>query len=146
MNSGQTQPASPSSRCRRVTLGRVDELRGTLCVAEVGEHIPFDVQRAYWIFDVPVVGSRANHAHREQAELLVAARGEFTVHCDDGEFQTAYILSSPDEALLLPPMVFHRLDNFVPGSLCLVFASGPYDPREYVTDYDEFRALFAQRD
>lgn len=89
MNSGQTQPASPSSRCRLVSLGRVDELRGTLCVAEVGERIPFDVQRADWIFDVPVVGSRANHAHGEQSELLVAARGGFAVHCDDGEVQTA---------------------------------------------------------
>jgi mannose-6-phosphate isomerase-like protein (cupin superfamily) len=114
-------------------------------VAEVGRHIPFDVQRAYWIFDVPIIGSRANHAHREQSELLVSARGAFTIHCDDGEVQTAYTLSSPDEALLVPPMVFHRLDNFAPGSLCLVLASGPHHPREYVTDYGEFRELIAQR-
>jgi hypothetical protein len=132
-------------RCGLVSLARVDEPRGSLCVAEVGPQIPFSVQRAYWIFDVPTTGERANHGHREQSELLVSAQGAFTVHCDDGELQTSYRLDSPHEALLLPPMVFHRLDNFLPGSLCLVFASGPYDPREYVTDYAEFRELLARR-
>ena len=145
MNLRQSPRVSSSSRCRLVSLGRVDEPRGALCVAEVSRHIPFDVQRAYWIFDVPIIGTRANHAHREQSELLVSARGAFTVHCDDGEVQTAYTLSSPDEALLLPPMVFHRLEKFAPGSLCLVLASGPYDPHEYVTDYREFCEFFAQR-
>src|SRR5262245_28409328 len=145
MTQGEPQRTSASSRCRLMSLGRVDEPRGPLCVAEVGRHIPFDVRRAYWIFDVPPSGTRADHAHREQSELLVAARGAFTVHCDDGVVQTTYTLSSPDEALLLPPLVFHRLDNFTAGSLCLVFASGPYDPAEYVTDYDEFRELSAQR-
>jgi WxcM-like, C-terminal len=145
MTPGQMPRESFSSRCRLVPLGRVDEPRGPLCVAEVGRHIPFEVQRAYWIFDVPIICTRANHAHREQSELLVSARGAFTVHCDDGDVQTAFTLSSPDEALLLPPMVFHRLDNFAPGSLCLVLASGSYDPHEYVTDYREFRELIAQR-
>jgi mannose-6-phosphate isomerase-like protein (cupin superfamily) len=145
MTTGQIARVPSSSGCRLVSLGRVNEPRGTLCVAEVGRHIPFDVQRAYWIFDVPIIGTRAHHAHREQSELLVSARGAFTIHCDDGEVQTDYTLSSPDQALLLPPMVFHRLDNFAPGSLCLVLASGPYDPREYVTDHREFRELIAQR-
>ena len=127
------------------SLRRVDERRGSLCVAEVGHHIPFEIRRTYWVFDVPIGGERANHAHREQSELLVSVRGAFTVHCDEGDIQTAHTLGSPDEALLLPPMVFHRLDGFAPGSLCLVFASGPYDPSEYVTDFAEFRKLIAQR-
>jgi mannose-6-phosphate isomerase-like protein (cupin superfamily) len=141
----QSLRAPSGSRCRLVSLGRVDEGRGSLCVAEVGRHIPFEIQRAYWIFHVPTGGGRANHAHREQSELLVALRGAFTVHCDDGDVQTAHTLDSPDEGLLLPPMVFHVLDDFAPGSLCLVFASGPYDPSEYVNDYDEFRELMARR-
>ena len=79
--------------------------------------------------------ARAPITHTANNRSSFAARGAFTVHCDDGEVTTAYTLSSPDEALLLPPMVFHRLDNFAPGSLCLVLASGQYDPHEYVTDY-----------
>jgi hypothetical protein len=141
----QTLSSSRVSRCRRISLGRVDERRGSLCVAEVGPHIPFDVQRAYWIFDVPTRGQRAHHAHREQSELLVSVRGGFSVHCDDGSVQTAYSLDSPDQALLLPRMVFHYLEDFRPGSVCLVLASGAYDPHEYVTDYTEFRELIAQR-
>jgi hypothetical protein len=136
---------SATSRCRRITLGRVDELRGSLCVAEVGRHIPFDIERAYWIFDVPNGGERANHAHREQSELLVSVRGSFIVHCDDGEVNSFYRLDSPDHGLLLPPMVFHRLGNFAPGSMCLVLSSGPYTPSEYINDYREFRRLHAPR-
>jgi dTDP-4-dehydrorhamnose 3,5-epimerase-like enzyme len=133
------------SRCQRIQLGRVDERRGSLCVAEVGRQIPFEVQRAYWIFGVGAESERANHAHREQSELVVAVGGSFTVHCDDGEVRSAYTLDSPDEALLLPPMVFHHLDDFAPGSTCLVLASGPYDPDEYVSDHAEFRKLMARR-
>ena len=142
---GQTLGASSASRCRLVSFGRVDEPHGSLCVAEVGRQIPFEVQRAYWIFDVPIGGERANHAHRVQSEVLVSVQGAFTVHCDDGDVQTVYTLDSPDEALVLPPMVFHRLDDFTAGSVCLVFASGPYDPSEYVNGYDEFRELIARR-
>jgi mannose-6-phosphate isomerase-like protein (cupin superfamily) len=116
-----------------------------LYVAEVGHEVPFKIERAYWISDVPVDGVRANHAHREQSELLVAARGAFTVHCDEGEIRHAQRLDSPDEALLVPPKVFHYLDSFALGSLCLVFASGPYDPSEYVNDYAEFSKLIAKQ-
>lgn len=140
-----TEVLSPrTSRCRRIPLSRVDERRGSLCVAEVGYHIPFEIERVFWIFDVPIGEERANHAQREQSELLIAVKGAFTVDCDEGEIQPAYTLDSPDEALLLPPMVFRRLSNFAPGSLCLALASGPYDPSEYVSDYAEFRRLIAQ--
>jgi mannose-6-phosphate isomerase-like protein (cupin superfamily) len=134
-----------TSRSRQISFRRIDERRGSLCVAEVGLHVPFEIERAYWIFDVPIGGERAHHAHREQSELLVAVRGAFTVHCDDGHTESAYRLDSPDEALLLPPMVFHYLDSFAPESLCLVFASGPYDPCEYVNDHGEFCKLTNKR-
>jgi hypothetical protein len=129
------------SRCELIPIKRVDEQRGSLCVAEVGQQIAFAIQRAYWIFDVPSWEERARHAHREQHELLVAVHGRFVVHCDEGEVQTVYELDSPDLGLLLPPMVFHHLDDFSAGSICLVLASGPYDAAEYVYEYDEFRRL-----
>jgi oxalate decarboxylase/phosphoglucose isomerase-like protein (cupin superfamily) len=142
MMAGRISNPPLANRCRIVQLGRIDEPRGSLCVAEVGQHIPFEVQRVYWVYDVPRGGERAYHAHREQQELLVAAAGAFTVHCEaaDGLCST-YRLDSPDVGLLLPPMVFHRLDDFSAGALCLVLASGPYAPSEYVNDLAEFRAL-----
>ncbi len=136
--------ASAGGRCQVIPLGRIDERRGSLCVAQVGEHISFEIQRVYWVFAVPGEGERAHHAHREQHELLVAARGTFTVHCDDGDIRSSYTLDSPDAGLLLPPMVFHHLDDFSADALCLVLASGPYYASEYVHDYDEFRELMAQ--
>ena len=136
--------ASAGGRCQVIPLGRIDERRGSLCVAQVGEHISFEIQRVYWVFAVPGEGERAHHAHREQHELLVAGRGAFTVHCDDGNVRSSYTLDSPDAGLLLPPMVFHHLDDFSADALCLVLASGPYYASEYVHDYDEFRELMAQ--
>lgn len=133
------------TRCERISLQQIHEQHGSLCVAEVGRHVPFKIERAYWIFGVPTGGERGQHAHREQSELLIPVRGSFIVSCDDGKRKTVYTLDSPGEALLLGPMVFHRLDDFRPGSVCLVFASGPYDPSEYITDYDEFRALIVRR-
>lgn len=131
------------SRCTLVQLRRVDEPRGSLCAAVVGEQVPFVIQRSYWVFDVPQRGERAHHAHRDQYEMLVAVSGRFTVHCDDGAVETTYTLDSPDMGLVLPPLVFHHLDGFSPGAVCLAFASGPYDADKYVSDYSQFRELVA---
>ena len=136
---------SSHSRCEIVPLGQVKERRGSLCVVEASRHLSFEIQRVYWVFDVPPGGDRARHAHREQHELLVAAQGGFTVHCDDGKVKTAYRLDSPAAGLLIPELVWHRLDDFSDGALCLVLASGPYDPTEYVHDYEEFGALVGRR-
>jgi WxcM-like protein len=135
--------ARPSSHsgCEVVPLGEIVEPRGSLCVVEASRHIPFEIRRVYWVFGVPPGGERAHHAHREQHELLVAAQGAFTVHCDDGVVKAVYRLDSPAAGLLIPELVWHHLDDFSEGAMCLVLASGPYDPVEYVHDYKEFGRL-----
>jgi dTDP-4-dehydrorhamnose 3,5-epimerase-like enzyme len=105
--------------------------------------VPFEIKRVYWVFGIPSEGARAHHAHREQEELVVAARGGFTIHCDDGRVRSIYRLDSPALGLLLPALVWHHLDDFSDDALCLVLASGPYDPKEYVYDHDEFVELAA---
>jgi len=142
---GKASGALPGIKLELIELGRVDEPRGSLCVAEVGKHLGFEIRRVYWVFDVPEGGERANHAHREQHEVLVAARGSFTVHCDDGSVRSRHTLDSPGIGLLIPAMNFHHLDDFSPGALCLVLASGPYDDAEYVHQYEEFRELLSRR-
>jgi len=140
--SGQVRThRSADSRCEVIPLGQVDEDRGSLCVVEASRHISFHIRRVYWVFDVPPGGERAHHAHREQHELLVAARGGFTVHCDDGDVKTVYRLDSPATGLLIPELVWHHLEDFSEGAMCLVLAAGPYDPVEYVHDYEEFGRL-----
>jgi dTDP-4-dehydrorhamnose 3,5-epimerase-like enzyme len=140
---GKAAKEAAESRCELIELKLVDEPRGGLCAAEAFREVPFEIKRVYWVFGVPSGGQRAHHAHREQQELLVAARGEFTVHCDDGRVRSVHRLASPASGLLLPEMVWHHLDEFSAGALCLVFASGPYDYDEYVHDYTEFRELSA---
>ncbi|MFZ0041129.1 MAG: FdtA/QdtA family cupin domain-containing protein [Solirubrobacteraceae bacterium] len=137
--------ATPASRCQELSLGRFDETRGSLCVAELGRDIPFPIVRVYWIFDVPRGGQRAHHAHRRQTEVLIAVRGGFTVHCDDGEVTSVHVLDSPATGLLLPPMVFHHLEDFASGTVCVVLASDAYDPAEYVYDRAEFDSLLRRR-
>jgi mannose-6-phosphate isomerase-like protein (cupin superfamily) len=135
---------SSHSRCELIPLGEVVEPRGSLCVAEASRHISFEIRRVYWVFDVPPGGERAHHAHREQHELLIAVQGGFTVHCDDGEVKTVYRLDSPAVGLLIPKLVWHHLELFSVGAICLVLASGPYDPVEYVHDYEEFGRLMGR--
>lgn len=141
MASARSAERPATSACSLIPLRRIDDPRGSLCAVEVGERIPFEIQRAFWVFDVPEGRKRGDHAHREQWEVLIAARGRFTVHCDDGVLATAFTLVSPDTGLLIPPMVFHYLEEFSPGALCLALASGPYDASEYVCDRAEFELL-----
>jgi WxcM-like protein len=138
LTSRRAADSPTAAACSLIALARVDEPRGSLCVAE---DLGFEIKRAYWIFDLPEGAERADHAHREQYEALVAVRGSFAVHCDDGHRRDSWTLDSPDTGLFIPPMVFHRLDGFSPDAVCLVFASGPYLDAEYVHDYDEFREL-----
>jgi len=137
--------AAASTRAQLLQLGVVEEPRGSLSVAEAARHVPFEIKRVYWVYAVPPGGERAHHAHREQHELLVAAHGAFTVHCDDGNVRSVHRLDSPAYGLLLPQMMWHHLEGFSEGAICLVLASGPYDYDEYVHDYDEFRKLTAPR-
>lgn len=141
MTGGRAAEEAADSRCKLIQLTLVEESRGWLCAAEALAQVPFEIKRVYWVSGVPATGERAHHAHREQQELLVAARGAFTVHCHDGRVRTVHRLNSPAIGLLLPEMVWHHLDQFSDEALCLVLASGPYDYTEYVHDYNEFRGL-----
>jgi dTDP-4-dehydrorhamnose 3,5-epimerase-like enzyme len=144
VTAGRPAEKAAASRCELIQLRLVEEPRGGLCAAEAFNQVPFEIKRVYWVFDVPPGGERAHHAHREQKELLVAARGAFTVHCDDGRVRSVYRLNAPGYGLLLPEMVWHHLAQFSDDALCLVLASGAYDYSEYVHDSDEFRELTAR--
>lgn len=143
MTARRAAQAQARSRCGLVQFELFEERRGSLCVAEVLRQISFEVRRVYWVFGVPPGGERAHHANRAQHEMLVAVTGAFTVHCDDGRVRSEHRLSSPDRGLLIPEMVWHHLDDFTDGAVCLALASGTYEPSDYVRDYDEFLELTA---
>lgn len=126
-----------------VTLHRlvlVEDLRGTLSAGEFGTHVPFTARRYFMVFDVPGKDVRGEHAHRKCHQFLVCARGSVAVVVDNGRTSEEVMLDAPDLGLYVPPMVWAVQYRYSSDALLLVFASDPYDPDDYIRDYDEFRA------
>ena len=100
--------------------------------------IPFRTKRTYWIYDVPKGESRGGHAHKQLRQVIIAAKGSFTVNLDDGNQKQAYLLDNPNKGLLIDTKIWRTLDDFSEGAVCLVLASELYDPEDYLYEYDEF--------
>ncbi|MBR2203621.1 MAG: WxcM-like domain-containing protein [Prevotella sp.] len=131
--------------CKIVTLARiVDPTRGALTVTEQGRDVPFDIRRAYWIYDVPSGESRGGHAHKELRQLLVAISGSFKVVLDNGKERREIMLNHPWQGLLIVPGVWRTLEDFSSGAVCLCLASEHYDEDEYIRDYAEFKTLYSE--
>jgi oxalate decarboxylase/phosphoglucose isomerase-like protein (cupin superfamily) len=110
-------------------------------------HVPFEVQRVFFIYDVPTGESRGGHAHKELHEFIICLSGSFDVQLDDGEDKRTIHLNRPWKGLHVPPMVWAAETNFDTGSVCLVLASAPYDEADYLYDYDEYltKTMHARR-
>lgn len=115
--------------------------KGNLSVVENGISIPFDIKRAYYLYDVPGGEARGEHAHKRLHQLLIAASGSFSVTLDDGNVRRTFFLNHPYQALYVVPGIWRILDDFSSGSVCLVLASDPYDPDDYIRKYNDFLNL-----
>jgi hypothetical protein len=127
--------------CRIIDLERITDPRGNLTFVEGGSHVPFEIQRVFYLYDVPGGESRGGHAHRELQQLIIAASGSFDVVVDDGTEQERFSLNRSYYGLYVPRMVWSHLENFSSGSVSLVLASLPYDEADYYRDYDAFQAV-----
>ncbi len=121
-----------------IELPVISDPRGNLCVAEAGPHLPFDIRRVYFLYDVPSGSVRAGHAHRELNQLVLALSGSFDVRLHDGEREEVVTLNRPNRGLHMGPMVWREIENFSSGSVCLVLASHLYDEADYIRDFDTF--------
>lgn len=136
-----TAPAAPAIEVPGVELLRVpliEDMRGNLVAREVGKGLPFVPQRCFLIFDVPSKEVRGEHAHRRCAQLLVCVRGAVAVVCDDGSRRQEVTLDEPTAALLLPPMIWGTQYKYTKDAVLMVFASRPYEPDDYIRNYDQF--------
>ncbi len=124
--------------CRIVDLPRLSDDRGSLTFVEAGAHVPFDIRRVYFLYEVPSLAERGAHGHRALEQLIIAVAGGFDVLIDDGEAQRSVRLDRPDRGLLVAPMIWRELRAFAPGSVCLVLASLPYDEADYFRDRESF--------
>lgn len=127
--------------CSLVDLGKVSFDEGNLTVVENGTSFPFDVQRIFYLYDIPGGESRGAHAHRECHQFLIAAGGSFEVLLDDGKLKRQIFLNRPDVGLHIPPGIWASEINFSSGAICLVLASHTYNENDYLRDYSEFLHL-----
>lgn len=136
---------TPIDHVKLVDLPRIQDPRGNLTFLESERHVPFEIKRVYYLYDVPGGETRGGHAHRELEQLLIAVAGSFRVNLDDGHAKASFVLNRPYQGLLIPRLVWRELDDFASGSVCLVLASQPYDESDYYRDYAEFAAEVRDR-
>lgn len=125
-------------RCQIFELPKIQDPRGNLTFIEGGVHVPFDIQRVYYLYDVPGGSERGGHAHKKLHQFIIAMSGSFDVVLDDGKDKKRVHLNRPYQGLYLCPMIWRELDNFSGGSVCMVLASRKYDESDYHRDYAEF--------
>lgn len=115
--------------------------RGNLSFVEQLNHIPFEIKRTYWIYDVPGGESRGGHAFKNNDEFIVALSGAFDVIVDDGEKKKKFTLNRSYYGLYVPAGLWRVMENFSTNSLALEFGSINYNPGDYIREYDEFLKL-----
>ncbi len=121
-----------------IQFPRVTDQRGNLTFVEGSRHVPFDIRRVYYVYDVPGGAARAGHAHKALQQVIVAMSGSFDVTIDDGHHRERFSLNRSYVGLYIPSMVWRELDNFSSGSVCLSLASELYDESDYFRDYAAF--------
>lgn len=121
-----------------IDFPKIIDPRGNLTVAESMQHVPFNVRRVYWTYDVPAGESRGGHAHKQCREVIIAVSGSFTVTLDNCSEKKSFHLNHPWQGLLVETGIWRTLDDFSSGAVCLVLASEPYDKSDYIYDYNEY--------
>ena len=130
----------PIADCQRIDLPKITDPRGNLTFIEGGRHVPFDIKRVYYLYDVPGGAARGGHAHKALHQLIIAMSGSFDVVLDDGQQKQRIHLNRSYHGLYICPMIWRELDNFSSGSVCMVLASNLYDEGDYYRNYADFIA------
>jgi hypothetical protein len=124
-----------------INLPKILDPRGNLSFIEENNHLPFKIERSYWIYDVPGGEKRGSHAFKKSCEFIVALSGSFDVILHDGTEERKYSLNRSYYGLYVPNMMWRSLENFSTNSLALVLSSTPYDEVDYMRDFKEFTVL-----
>jgi hypothetical protein len=126
--------------CQMIGLPRINDPRGNLTFVEGGRHVPFEIKRIYYLYDVPGGAARGGHAHKDLRQLIIAMSGSFDVHLDDGLEKKVVHMNRSYNGLFVCPMIWREICNFSSGAVCLVLASIYYDEDDYYRDYSQFQA------
>ncbi len=133
--------SNAENTARLIELPKINDPRGNLTFIESGQHVPFEVKRNYWIYDVPSGMWRDGHAFKTQQEFIVALSGSFDVVVNDGHAEKTFHLARPQIGLYVPAMTWRHIDNFSTNSVALILADTFYDAGDYIEDFDAFKTL-----
>ena len=125
--------------CKLIDLPKIADARCNLTFVEGGRHVPFDIKRIYYLYDVPGGAERGGHAHKDLHQLIIAMSGSFDIVLDDGRQKKRIHLNRSYYGLYVCPMMWREMDNFSSGAVCLVLASNLYDEVDYYRDYGDFK-------
>jgi dTDP-4-dehydrorhamnose 3,5-epimerase-like enzyme len=135
----------PHKSFKLIELPKITDPRGNLSFIESKRHVPFEIKRVFYIYDVPTGFDRGAHAHKKLHQFLICLSGSFDVALDDGMNKEVIHLNRPWKGLHIPPMVWAAEVNFDPGSICLVLTSDYFDEDDYYRDYSKFIEAVAER-
>jgi hypothetical protein len=125
-------------KCKIFDLPIIHDPRGNLTFVEAGRHIPFDIRRVYYLYDVPGGSERGGHAHKALHQFIIAMSGSYDIHLDDGYSKKTIHMNRSYYGLYVCPMIWREMDNFSSGAVCMVLASDYYDETDYYREYRQF--------
>lgn len=128
----------PLSDCRVIELPKISDPRGNLTFVEGENHIPFDIKRVYYLYDVPGGADRGEHAHKALHQFVICMSGSFDLLLSDGHSERRIHLNRSYNGVYICPMIWRYLDNFSSGAVCMVLASARYDEADYIRDKNEY--------
>ena len=124
--------------CHFIDLPKIENSCGNLTFIEAKRHVPFEIRRVYYLYDVPGGSQRGGHAHKELEQLIIAISGSFDIHLDDGVSRRTIHLNHSFQGFYICRMIWREIDNFSSGAVCMVLASLPFDENDYYRDYNVF--------
>lgn len=127
------------TKCRIINFPKVENAKGNLSFIEENNHVPFEIKRVYYLYDVPSGATRGGHAHRVMEQIIIALSGSFDVIVDDGSVRKPFLLNRPHYGLYVPPSVWREIENFSSNSVALILASTFYDENDYIRNYEVFK-------
>ena len=134
----------PMKDCRIIELPKITDTRGNLTFIEGNNHIPFEIKRVYYLYDVPGGADRGSHAHKLLHQFVICLSGSFDLILDDGYGEKVFSLNRSHNGIYICPMIWRHLNNFSSGAVCMVLAYEVYDENDYIRDRSQFISSVSQ--